>query len=269
MGGNSSKSAVEQTNEFLNETITEIVSKNSQTVTASGENIQTIKGANIVSDGCVINVSQSMTTEVTSTGKMESVTNAEISAQLQTAVDAKIDSDASQKGGFLSPAIANSAEAKTSLKTTVKNIIKTTMESENVQTIIAAARGRQDADFEGMTIKCYPEFNPERKPDLIIDQNLKSSVVAKGIADALTKALETVIEENTVDSDAKNGAKNDNGGLDDLVKAFGKAIKDIFGGITGIYVAACIACVIMLVIAIYMMPADTAKTMATAQAVPA
>jgi len=63
---------------------------------------------------------------------------------------------------------------------------------------------------------------------IIVDQNIKATVVAKGVADALTQAISKDEVLGSLVTDVKQTATTESKGLDDLVKA-------IFEGITGIY----------------------------------
>ena len=228
MGGSSSKSSVEQTNEFFNKTTNTFVSENSQKVSASALNINRVnlRGADL--SGCRTFINQNITSDVIATGVMSTQNIQDLKTKLKNDAAAKIDNAAATKSGFLSPAIANSSTATTNLKTKVTNIIENTMMSKNVQDIFASAKNLNIADNEGLKASCDPKYKLSGPCgaagtsgcDFVVDQNIKSSVVAKGVADALTKALEDTIITNTSTADVTQTATTTNAGLDDLVKAF-------------------------------------------------
>jgi len=242
MGGSSSKSSVEQTNEFFNKTTNTFVSENSQKVSASALNINRVnlKGADL--SGCRTFINQNITSDVIATGVMSTQNIQDLKTKLQNDAKTAIDNAAATKSGFLSPAIANSSTATTNLKTKVTNIIENTMMSKNVQDIFASVRNINVADNEGLKASCDPKYKLSGPCgatgttgcDFVVDQNIKSSVVAKGVADALTKALDETIVANTSTADVKQTATTTNAGLDDLIKA-----------ITGVYALYALCCCLL------------------------
>ena len=196
MGGNSSKSSVQQVNEFFNKTTNDFVSANSNKVDASNMSQQSIDASGVTIDGCRVNFNQTITSGTVSTGKMENKTIQDLTADLKNKAQAAIDNAASQKNGFLNTSIANSTEATTNLKNSVTNVIENTMKSTNVQEVFAKAQNVQINKLSGMTMKCYPEYRFKNEWDLQVNQNIKSDVVAKGVADNLTKDLSKLIEDN-------------------------------------------------------------------------
>jgi hypothetical protein len=219
MGGNTSKSSVQQVNEFFNQTTNSFVSANSNKVDASNMSQQTINAAGATIDGCRVNFDQQITSGTVSTGKMENKSIQDLSTALQNQAKTAIDNAATQDNGFFSTAIANSTEAKTDLKNTVTNIIDNTMKTTSVQEIFSKAQNVQDAQLQGMFMKCYPQYRFANEWDLQVNQNIKSDVVAKGVADNLTQALSQVIVDNTADTTVTQKADQKNAGLDDLVSA--------------------------------------------------
>jgi hypothetical protein len=219
MGGNSSKSSVQQVNEFFNKTTNEFVSENSNQVSATNLNTQSITASGAKFKNCIVESSQEITASTISTGKMENKSIQDLSTELQNKAKTAIDNAATQTNGFFSTAIANNTEAKTDLKTTVTNIIENKMKSTNIQKIFADAKNIQDQDFSHIDMECAPAYRIAGQPDLKISQNIKSDVVAKGVADNLTEALSKVIIDNTADTSVKQSASQKNAGLDDLISA--------------------------------------------------
>ena len=170
---------------------------------------------------------------------MENKSIQDLSTALQNQAKTAIDNAATQGNGFFSTAIANSTEAKTDLKNKVTNIIDNTMKSTNVQKIFSDARNLQDLDFSHIDMECAPAYRIAGQNDLVINQKLKSAVVAKGVADNITQALSQVIVDNTADTTVKQKADQKNAGLDDLVSA-------IFSG-WGMIVIGCIILLMLLV----------------------
>jgi hypothetical protein len=269
MGGNQSKSAVQQTNEFFNKTTNSFISENSQQVQASSLNSQNMdfSGANF--SKCRAAFIQSINSTVVASGKMTTQNINDLTEKLKTDAKTQIDNAASQKSGFLAPSVANSASATTDLKTKVTNIIDTTMKSSTVQNIFANANNIQNLTSPKITFECDPAYRTpgacsskdQTGCDFVADQNIVSNVTAKGVADALTKALTSVIAENTTDTAVKQSAKQETQGLNDLVDS-------VFKGLTGIWgIIAAILCVICCGALIFMLsPAGQNATRTAANA---
>lgn len=248
MGGNSSKSAVTQTNEFFNKTTNSFVSENSQKVSASALNINKLNFQRATFKGCRVAIRQTIDSDVIATGEMTTQNIQDLTTKLKNDASTAIDNAAKQSNGFIAPAVANSASATTNLKTTVTNIIDNTMSSKTVQDIFANASNKNDGDFSDLYYECDPAYKTRGSCnasdsagcDFVVDQNIKSKVVAKGIADAITKALASTIADNTVVADVKQTSTQENAGVSELVDS-------IFKGLTGIYgIIACVICVIIL-----------------------
>lgn len=261
MGGNSSSSKVSQVNNFFNQTTNSFISNNSQNVAASATNTNTIDFSGAEISGCSIKLGQNINSTVISTGQLTSQNISDLSTQLQNAAAAKIKDDASQTSGFLAPTVANNASAVTNLTNNVTNIIKNTMESNSVQDIFAMAKNVNIANMKGLKLTCDPSFRTPGQVDLTIDQNIISSVVAKGVSDALTKALSNVITANTSTADVAQTASQSSSGIEAAISA-----------VTGPYAMICIAIAILLcvicggLLAFMMSPAGQSATTTAAQA---
>lgn len=271
MGGNSSKTSSQQTQEFFNQTTNSFMDSHSQTVNASANGVNTInlQGADL--SGCRTYLSQNIDTSVSATGQLSTQSIGDLSSTLQNAASQKIDQLAQQKNGFLATGVANSTTATSDLKTKVTNIIQNTMQSTSVQNIFAAANNLNVANNQGLKASCDPTYKtpgpcgPSGQDgcDFVIDQKLKQTVVAKGVSDAITKAL---FNDTTVNSAVQAGtqtASQDNGGV-------AEAISAIFAGLQGIYgvVAIVCICICLALLAFAMSPAgqDATKTASKAGA---
>lgn len=243
MGGNTSKSSVQQTSEFFNKTINSFISENTQKVNATGilVNSASFKRANF--KGCGVKVSQNIDATVTATGQLDTQDILALTTKLKTDTEKEIDNAASQKNGFLTTAIANNSEARTNLKTKVTNIIENTMKSSSVQEIFANMNARNATDFDGLNQECYAEIC-KIDPSLCIftlDQNIKAEIVAKGVSAKLTQALADTIAENTEKVKVKQSASLENLGLESMQ-----------AGIIA-SVIACVCCLLILVGAFVML----------------
>lgn len=255
MGGNSSKTASQQTQEFFNQTTNSFMDSHSQTVNASAYGVNTInlQGADL--SGCRTYLSQNIDTSVTATGQLSTQSIGDLSSTLQNAASQKIDQMAQQKSGFLAPSVMNSASATSDLKTKVTNIIQNTMQSTSVQNIFAAANNLNVANNQGLKAACDPAYKtpgpcgPSGQDgcDFVIDQKLKQTVVAKGVSDAITKAL---FSDSVVNSSVQAGTQKstqETQGLNDLVDS-------LFKGLTGIYgIIALVCCCVCIALLVFML----------------
>jgi hypothetical protein len=248
MGGSSSKSAVQQTNEFFNKTTNTFMSENSQNVAASALNTNTLLFPRAMFKNCRTTINQTIDSDVVATGQMTTENIQDLTTKLQNDAKAAIDNAATQNTGFLSPTVANSATAVSDLKTTVTNVIDNTMKSSTVQSIFANAQNKNFADFSDLYYECDSAFKTPGSCnakdstgcDFVVDQNIKSKVVAKGVADAITKALTATIVANTSDTALKQSATQKNAGISELVDS-------VFKGLTGIWgIIALVACVLII-----------------------
>lgn len=245
MGGNSSKSSVQQTNEFFNKQTNSFMSSLNQTVQATGGTRQTANLSDSNFTNCRVNVSQGATTSVTASGTLKTQNIQDLKTKLQNDAKTAIDNAASQKSGFLAPTVANSASATTDLKTKVTNIIDSTMQSSTVQNVIANALSNQDINAAKMVATCDPKYRLPGEYDFNFDQNILQSVTAKGIADALTNALSDTIAANTTDTTVQQKSTQESGGLDDLVKAL-TSIWGIIGIVCCLLICVAIAAFLMM-----------------------
>lgn len=252
MGGNSSKSDVQQVNEFFTQQTTNFMTtnRNSVNLTNLGTAKVNIKNAHI--DGCKTYVKNGVDLSSTATGQLTATQITDLLSSLKTATDQAIDNQANQSNGFIAPSVANSADARTNLKNSVKSIIDTTVKVENIQEVIANAQGTATTDFDGLTYNC-PEYTYSPLPcgpsdqsgcNFVIDNNVKSTLVAKGVADLVTQNLSKVIEENTNDTVVKQSATQKNAGLDDLVSAITGPYAMISGIIAGIIIL--VICIVII-----------------------
>jgi hypothetical protein len=269
MGGNSSKSSVQQTNEFFNSTTNSFVSENSQKVSASALNINKLNFQGATFKGCRVAIRQTIDSDVMATGEMTAQNIQDLTTKLKTDASAAIDNAAKQNNGFIAPAVANSASATTNLKTTVTNIIQNTMSSKSVQDIFANAANTNDADFSHLYYECDPQFKSQGQCkaddasgcDLVVDQNIKAKLVAKGVADSITKALSNVITENTVTSNVTQSATQTNAGVSEAISAW-------FKGVSGIMMVIALVVIIIIIgiVVIAMSDAGQSATKTLAEA---
>lgn len=248
MGGNSSKSSVQQTNEFFNKQTNSFMSSVSQNVSATAGARQSVNLADTNFTGCRVNVSQGAQTSVTASGTLSSQNVQDLKTKLQNDAKSAIDNAASQKSGFLAPSIANSASATTDLKNKVTNIIENTMSSSTVQNIVANAQNNQSVNASKLVATCDPKYRLPGEYDFNFDQKILQSVTAKGIADAITNALSDTIATATTDTAVKQTATQQTQGVNDLVDSVFKGLGSMYGIIALIICCCCCAVLAFLML---------------------
>jgi hypothetical protein len=255
MGGNQSKSDVTQVNEFFKQTTENFMTTNRNTVNASNLGTSTITMKESSIKDCNFAIKNGVDLSTTATAELSATQITEMLSQLKTATDTEIDNQAKQSNGFIAPAVANSAEATTNLKNSVKEIIDRSVTVENIQEVVANAKGTATFDFIGMNLQCNPAYRfpgpcsmtDQSGCDFVIDQNVKSHLVAKGVADILTEALSSTISENSNKAVVKQSSTQENAGLDDLVAAITGPYAMISGIIVGVILL--IICVVVVLAA--------------------
>ena len=255
MGGNQSKSDVTQVNEFFKQTTENFMTTNRNTVNASNTGIAQVNLIRSKIKKCNFYTKNGVDLSTVATAELSATQITEMLSQLKTATDTEIDNQAKQSNGFIAPAVANSAEATTNLKNSVKEIIDRNVTVENIQEVVANAQGTATTGFTDMEIECDPAY---RSPgpcgiadqsgcDFVIDNNVKSHLVAKGVADLVTSALASTISENSNKAVVKQSSTQENAGLDDLVAAITGPYAMISGIIVGVILL--IICVVVVLAA--------------------
>lgn len=237
MGGNSSKSSVEQTREFVNNFTSDFLVTNTTKVSAVNTNANEIifKSANI--KNCPIRANMKVNATTSSSGQLTQAVTEKLTTDLTNKLTSEVDNQAKQKTGFLSAAVANSVDARTTLNEKIKNTVSSTFKSDTYNEIVSKSMNSNRFDAENANIDCGT------RGDIVIDQNIFSNVVASSIADLVTTNLNSLIVDNTSDTKVKQTADQQNQGLNDLVDSVFNGIAKIFGSWIGIFLVAILLCV--------------------------
>lgn len=238
MGGNQSKTSSTVTNDFLTQITSTFMSQNSQKVTASDYNINQANFSQATITDCNVNITQSIDMSAVATGHMTVQNQQQLTTALQNAMQQKIQQAATQHNGFLAPAFANSAQATSDVINRSNTVIATTISSSTVQNIFATANNTNEADFSHLVYTCSPS-NPKT---LTLDQTIKAQIVAQGVSDAITTAMQNDSVLNSAITDLSQSASQTNAGLDDLVKAITS-----FWGIIGMLICVLLCAAVIFV----------------------
>lgn len=239
MGGGGSQS-IEQTFNMsaINKSIFEQVTTNTQKVSASSTNIQSI-GLNVKGSmiGCPFNATQKIKAETQTDVSMVPETilamKNEITTEMQAGAQAAIEK-ATEMGNFQ---IGDKQNLTQNVSMAIENVVDTTITTENLSEVISNAVNIQENVMNiGGDLDCQGE-------QITLGQDISAKLVTKAVMASLTDAL---IENKTTNSLIANlggSLKTENKGLADIVGTF-------FEGITGPIKYALIACVLMICVVI-------------------
>jgi hypothetical protein len=239
MGGGGSQT-IEQTFNLsaVNKSIFEQVTTNTQKVSASSTNIQSI-GLNVKGSmiGCPFTANQKIKSETQTDAAMATETilamKNEITTEMQAGASAAIEK--STEAGNMQFGDKQNVKQETNMA--IENIVDTTITTENLSEVISNAVNIQENVMNiGGDLDCQGE-------QMVLGQDISAKLITKAVMGALTDALieNKTTSKLTATSDAKQ--KTENKGLADIVGTF-------FEGITGPIKYALIACVIMICVVI-------------------
>lgn len=259
MGGGGSQT-IEQTFNLsaINKSIYNQVTTNTQKVSASSTNIQSI-GLNVKGSmiGCPFNATQKIKAETQTDVSMVPETilamKNEITTEMQAGAQAAIEK--STEAGNLQ--FGDDQNVKQEINMAIENIVETTITTENLSEVIANAVNIQENVMNiGGDLDCQGE-------QITLGQDISAKLVTKAVMTSLTDALIENKTTNKLVADAGASQKTENKGLADI-------IGTIFAGMTGPLIAsAVVVCIIMVAVTLFLLsPAgqNSTRTMANAGA---
>ena len=231
MGGSGGETnqSIENTFNFkaLNENITNIVTKNSSTTSASGANIQGMKVNFGQIIGCDINLSQRITSK---TMAASDFTASEIS-ELQSTISNDLSASASsaleknsQMGSELGALASGDStmDIKTQVDMEIKNLVETNITTTNVNNTVAEQVNIQDGV---LNLQYYDCSDGNAKLDF--SQDIMAEVKATSIMNILKEAVAKSEMLNKMAATADSSVSQKQGGVAELADS-------VFGGIAGI-----------------------------------
>lgn len=239
MGGGGSQT-IEQTFNLsaINKSIYNQVTTNTQKVSASSTNIQSlglnVKGSMI---GCPFNATQKIKTESQTDVSMVPETilamKNEITTEMQAGAQAAIEK--STEAGNLQ--FGDDQNVKQEINMAIENIVETTITTDNLSEVISNAVNIQENVMNiGGDLDCQGE-------QITLGQDISAKLVTKAVMASLTDALIENKTTNKLVADLGATQKTENKGLADIVGTF-------FEGITGPIKYALIASVLMICVVI-------------------
>jgi hypothetical protein len=239
MGGGGSQT-IEQTFNLsaVNKSIFEQVTTNTQKVSASSTNIQSI-GLNVKGSmiGCPFTANQKIKSETQTDAAMATETILAMKNEITTEMQAGASAAIEKSTEAANMQFGDKQNVKQETNMAIENIVDTTITTENLSEVISNAVNIQENVMNiGGDLDCQGE-------QMVLGQDISAKLITKAVMGALTDALieNKTTSKLTATSDAKQ--KTENKGLADIVGTF-------FEGITGPIKYALIACVLMICVVI-------------------
>ena len=231
MGGSGGETnqSIENTFNFkaLNENITNIVTKNSSTTTATGANIQGMKVNFGQIIGCDINLSQKITSKTMASSDF----TVEEIADLQTAITNDMSASAAsalekntQMGSELGALATGDTnlDIQTQVDMEITNIVQNNITTTNVNSTVAEQVNIQDGE---LNVQYYDCSDGNAKLDF--SQDIMAEIKATSIMSVLKEAIAKNEMLNKMAATADSSVSQKQGGIAELADS-------VFGGIAGI-----------------------------------
>jgi hypothetical protein len=263
MGGGGSQT-IEQTFNLsaINKSVYNQVTTNTQKVSASSTNIQSI-GLNVKGSmiGCPFNATQKISSETQTDVSMVPETilamKNEITTEMQAGAQAAIEK--STEAGNLQ--FGDDQNVKQEINMAIENIVDTTITTENLSEVISNAVNIQENVMNiGGDLDCQGE-------QITLGQDISAKLVTKAVMASLTDALIENKTTNQLVADLGASQKTENKGLADIV---GTLLEGLTGPMKyAIIASVLVVCIIMIALGAFMLsPAgqNASRTMANAGA---
>ena len=257
MGGDTSQS-IENTFNFsaINENITNIITNNSSTTTASGANIQgmTVNLGKII--GCDMNFSQKITSKTMAASDFtaEEITDLqnEITNDMQAAATSALENNTemgSELGGVLDGGDTNMSVVN-EVNMEIQNLVETNITTTNVNSTVAEQVNIQDGVLNLQYYDCS-----DTGAQLDFSQDIMAEVKATSIMNILKQAVQENKILNKMAAITESDVKKKKGGIAGI-------LDSVFGGIAGVIgtsqqgamaasaASVCIVCILVIGLAV-------------------
>jgi hypothetical protein len=231
MGGSGGETnqSIENTFNFkaLNENITNVITNNSSTTTATGANIQGMKVNFGQIIGCDINLSQKITSKTMAASdftaeeitELQSTISNDLSASAASALEKN-----SQMGSELGALVSGDTnlEIKTEVDMEIKNLVENNITTTNVNNTVAEQVNIQDGE---LNLQFYDCSDGNAKLDF--SQDIMAEVKATSIMNILKESVASNEMLNKMAATADSSASQKQGGVAEIADS-------VFGGIAGV-----------------------------------
>jgi len=233
MGGSGGETnqSIENTFNFkaLNENITNIITNNSSTTSASGANIQGMKVNFGEIYGCDINLSQRITSKTMAASDF----TAEEITDLQTAITNDMSASAasaleknSQMGSELGALVSGDTnlEIKTEVDMEIKNIVKNNITTNNLTSTVSEQVNIQDGELSVKRYDCTVG-----NATLNFSQDVVSEIKAESVMSVLKEAIAKSEMLNKMAATADSSASQKQGGVAEIADSVFGGVADVIG----------------------------------------
>ena len=231
MGGSGGETnqSIENTFNFkaLNENITNIITNNSSTTSASGANIQGMKVNFGQIIGCDINLSQKITSKTMAASdftaeeitELQSTISNDLSASAASALEKN-----SQMGSELGALVSGNSnmEIKTEVDMEIKNIVENNITTNNLTSTVSEQVNIQDGELSVKRYDCTVG-----NATLNFSQDVVSEIKAESVMSVLKDSIAKSEMLNKMAATADSSASQKQGGVAEIADS-------VFGGIAGI-----------------------------------
>ena len=263
MGGDTSQS-IENTFNFsaINENITNIITQNSSTTTATGANIQgmTVNFGEII--GCDVNLSQKITSKTMAASDFtaEEITDLqnEITNDMQAAAESALENNTemgSELGGLLDGGDTE-MNVTNSVNMEIQNLVETNITTTNVNNTVAEQVNIQDGVLNLKRYDCS-----DTGAQLDFSQDIMAEVKATSIMNILKQAVQENKILNKMAASTESSVKKKKGGIAGVLDSLFGGISDVVGtsqqgAMAASAASVCIVCVLVIGLAVmFMSPA--------------
>ena len=233
MGGSGGETnqSIENTFNFkaLNENITNIITNNSSTTTATGANIQGMKVNFGQIIGCDINLSQKITSKTMAASdftaeeitELQSTISNDLSASAASALEKN-----SQMGSELGALVSGNSnmEIKTEVDMEIQNIVKNNITTNNLTSTVSEQINIQDGELSVKRYDCTVG-----NATLNFSQDVVSVVKAESVMSVLKEAIANNQMLNKMAASADSTAKLSMGGYAQIADSVFGGVADIIG----------------------------------------
>ena len=255
----SSKSTIDT--ETLNKSVSNFLSSQASSATASATNLNDMK-IHIVKmkGGCDIDASQKINSSVKALASIDSVSTKDLQDTIKNSANAQIDQAATAKTGFFATG-STSASTVSDYKNKVNNIIEKNITDQKKADAFASVYNKNNNELNIGECGDGPFALSSAK--LNASQNIQSDLVAQAIVKSISNDLQKLDATNTTNTTTKQSSDSKTSGLEDV-------IASIFAGLTSIYgiIGIIVVCICLAFLAFALSPAgqDATKTAAKAGA---
>lgn len=241
MGGNVSKAEAKINTKVLNESTFNFVSKTMTSTSQSADVKQTIK-LNGLTIHCAPEIKNDASVSLKTLQKVTEQQSISLIDNIVNELKSQADTKNTQENGFLSTAIANTAQSKVDIESQVETKIRKSITMETINDIVQTLNTKQAVDISGTTIDpCgldlyYKYVKQAPTADLLdcaktapcnIGNNMLVALAAEQIVSKVVDVIQNMKLENKTDS---------SGSADNSQKNSGFSLGMLLAGVVGLIV---------------------------------